>query len=522
MAVIKKIKLCNFKRFQDFSVELDEKINLLIGDNESGKSSILSAIDIVLSGSRTKVETTGLDSLFNSEVVQSFLASDRKIENLPQLFVELYLDEQDNVDMNGKNNSDGVVCDGLRLVCESDDIFSKEIKEILEQDEPNFPFEFYSISFRTFADNGYVGYRKFLRHVLIDNSQISNEYATRDFVKTMYNSSVNDAERNKHQNEYRKAKDAFRKGILTDLKDRIPAEYSFAIKTGSKANLETDLTISENDINIENKGKGKQCFIKTEFALKKKVKDKDLDIVLIEEPENHLSHINMKRLIRKISDSDDRQLFVATHSDLVSARLDLRKSILLNKNSVGAVLLKDLSEDTAKFFMKAPNNKILEFILSEKVILVEGDAEFILMDTFFEKTALQKLEASGIHVISVGGTSFKRYLDLAKLLHIKTAVIRDNDGNHQVNCVDNYSEYTSDWLQVFSDKDDNRSTFEIALCQDNSELCDSLFAAGRKTLSVQDYMLQNKADVAFELLDKKSVEVNPPDYIKGAIEWIKK
>lgn len=64
MAVIKKIKLHNFKRFQNFSVELDNKINLFIGDNELGKSSILSAIDIVLSGSRTKVETIGLDSLF--------------------------------------------------------------------------------------------------------------------------------------------------------------------------------------------------------------------------------------------------------------------------------------------------------------------------------------------------------------------------------------------------------------------------------------------------------------------------
>ncbi|WP_345318714.1 AAA family ATPase [Candidatus Villigracilis proximus] len=122
MAVIKKIKLHNFKRFQNFSVELDDKINLLIGDNESGKSSILSAIDIVLSGSRTKVETVGLDSLFNAEVVQKFLTSDRKLENLPHLFVELYLDEQDNVDLNGKNNSDGIVCDGLRLVCEPDDI----------------------------------------------------------------------------------------------------------------------------------------------------------------------------------------------------------------------------------------------------------------------------------------------------------------------------------------------------------------------------------------------------------------
>ncbi|WP_345318716.1 ATP-dependent endonuclease [Candidatus Villigracilis proximus] len=184
-------------------------------------------------------------------------------------------------------------------------------------------------------------------------------------------------------------------------------------------------------------------------------------------------------------------------------------------------MLKDLSEDTAKFFMKAPNNKILEFILSEKVILVEGDAEFILMETFFQKITAQKLEDSKVHIISVGGTSFKRYLDLAKLLHIRTAVIRDNDGDYQTNCVDNYSKYTNDWVQVFFDKDNDRSTFEIAVYRDNTEVCEVMFAAGRKTLGVQDFMLQNKADVAFELLEKKGAEVNPPEYIKGAIEWIK-
>ena len=521
MKVLKKIKLQNFKRFQSFSVELDETLNLLIGDNESGKSSILSAIDIVLSGSRAKVETIGLDSLFNFGAVQDFLNSDKKVENLPTLFIELWLNEQDDPDLNGKFNSEGVTSDGLQMFCEPNDLLSKEIKEILEQDEPNFPFEFYSINFKTFSGEGYTGYRKFVRHVLIDNSQISNEYATRDYVKTMYNSNVRDAERNKHLNEYRKYKDYFRKDVLADLNNRIP-DYSFTVKNNSKANLETDLTISENDVNIENRGKGRQCFIKTEFALKKKVKNRDLDVILIEEPENHLSHVNMKKLIRKICESADKQLFIATHNDLISTRLDLRKSILLNSNNPEPVMLNDLPEDTAKFFIKAPDNNVLEFILSPKVILVEGDAEYILMDIFFQRIAQEKQEDSGVHVISVGGTSFKRFLDLARLLNIKTAVIRDNDGKYQINCVDNYSDYTEDYIKVFSDKDEKRYTFEIALYQDNDVICDELFGPGRIKLSVQEYMLQNKADVAFELLNKKSDEVKPPEYIKEAIEWIKK
>jgi len=165
MKIIKKIKLLNFKRFQTFSVDFDDNLNLLIGDNESGKSSILSAIDIVLSGSRSKVETIGLDSLFNSETIQNFLKSDKKFKNLPRLFIEVYLNEQNNFDLNGKVNSEErtCACDGLQLICEPRDDLSKEIKEILEQPEPNFPFEYYTISFKTFSGESYTGYRKFLK-----------------------------------------------------------------------------------------------------------------------------------------------------------------------------------------------------------------------------------------------------------------------------------------------------------------------------------------------------------------------
>ena len=357
--------------------------------------------------------------------------------------------------------------------------------------------------------------------MLIDNTQISNEYATKAYVKAIYNCNVSDSEKNKYQNEYRKYKDSFRTDVFSSLNNRV-GDYAFTLKSGSHANLETELTISENNINIENKGKGRQCFIKTEFALKKRGNDKEIDIILIEEPENHLSHINMKKLIHKISNSQDCQIFITTHNSLITSRLDLRKSILLNSNSTKSISLKSLRETTAKFFIKASNNNILEYVLSEKVILVEGDAEFLLMDAFYKSVAGEKPEDSGVHVISVGGTSFKRFLDIAKLLNIKTAVIRDNDGDYKKNIKENFSDYSDNPnIRIFSDENNDRRTFEIVLYKDNQEACNELFSPRRRTLSVQDYMLQNKADVAFELLDKKTNELIPPSYIRNAIEWIK-
>lgn len=67
MNFITKLKLKNFKRFCSFEVDFNDNINILVGDNESGKSSLIEAINLVLSGSRNKVETIGLENIFNSE-----------------------------------------------------------------------------------------------------------------------------------------------------------------------------------------------------------------------------------------------------------------------------------------------------------------------------------------------------------------------------------------------------------------------------------------------------------------------
>ena len=228
----------------------------------------------------------------------------------------------------------------------------------------------------------------------------------------------------------------------------------------------------------------------------------------------------MKNLIQEVVNSTGKQIFVATHSDLVSTRLDLRKSILLNSSSGNRVKLENLPEDTSKFFIKAPDNNILEFILSDKVILVEGDAEFILLEALYKKKTNRSLIEDNIHVISVGGTSFPRYLDIAKLLGIKTVVITDNDKNYKEKITNRYSKYNVDKISVFADKDEKRYTFEVCIYEDNIATCEELFSAKRRKLTVQEYMLKDKAEVAFQLLESKTNDLIVPEYINKAFEWI--
>jgi len=520
MKTISRIKLHNFKRFRDFEVPLDEKLNILVGENESGKSSILTAINLVLSGSRSQVEKIGVERLLNSQVAEEFLASEKKYEDLPVMYVELWLNEQNNFDLNGKVNSEDIQCDGLCMVCAPIESLSREIKEILESDDINFPFEYYALTFSTFSGEQYTGYKKYLKHIVIDTALIGNDYAIREYIGGMYENYVEGPEKHKHQNEYRKAKNNFRDDALAALNERVEG-YSFSVKNDVKTNLRTDLTIVENNIDIDNKGKGRQCFIKTEFALRRAENPASkLDVALIEEPENHLSHINMKKLIEMIGSSEDKQLIIATHSNMISARLDLRKTILLHTSAQIPALLSGLPEETARFFMKAPNHGVLDFVLSKKVILVEGDAEYMLIEGFFQTVTGRSMESADIHVISVGGTSFKRYLDIARILSVKVAVIRDNDKNYDVNSVQPYADYQGENIRVFSDADNNRYTFEVCMYTDNKVVCDQLFAKGRRTLSVQDYMLNNKTEAAFSLLEHGVNNLAAPQYIRDAIEWI--
>lgn len=55
--------LRNFRKSHSLQLNFQRGKNVLIGDNESDKSSVLLALDLVLSGSRHRVESLGVESL---------------------------------------------------------------------------------------------------------------------------------------------------------------------------------------------------------------------------------------------------------------------------------------------------------------------------------------------------------------------------------------------------------------------------------------------------------------------------
>lgn len=515
---ITKIKLYNFRRFREFVIEPNTKNNILIGDNESGKSTILEAIDLVSGGNNRRVEAIGLDNLLNIEAVTEFINSDRCYADLPKLRVELYLSGASDPSVNGENNSDKIECDGIKLVCEPNEDYKTEITFAMDAQSDYFPYEYYSIRFSTFADQVYTGYKRKLRCAMVNSDNMDSEYATNDFIKrTYYQYTGDDAkERAIFRSKYRQMRKVFCADSLKPLNDRIPQEkhYTFGLKNSPASALENNLMIYEDEISIDNKGTGRQIFIKTDFALEHA--GSNVDVILLEEPETHLSHVNLKKLIQKIAKTQAGQIFIATHNSLISTRLELNNVIILHcDGEKRPVTLKSLNLETAAYFKKTPPASITEFVLSRKTILVEGPAEYILFEKFYETVTGHVPENDDVQILDVRGLSFKRYLDITCLTKGKVAVVTDNDGNVQKNCIEKYIGYSDmDNVKICYEPDERKRTFEIVLYCENKGLCDKLFSG-----DAQQYMLNNKTDAAYRLLCQND-DISVPSYIKEAFEWI--
>jgi putative ATP-dependent endonuclease of OLD family len=287
------------------------------------------------------------------------------------------------------------------------------------------------------------------------------------------------------------------------------------------------------DIPFHNIGKGEQCIVKTKLALSHK-KSKEASILLLEEPENHLSHTKLNELIKSIKDNiGDKQIFISTHSSFVANKLGLDSLILLNESKT--VKLKDLKPDTKDFFSHLSGYDTLRLILCKKAILVEGDSDELIIQKAYINTNRGKLPIeNGIDVISVG-TSFLRFLEIAEKLNKLIAVVTDNDGD--VLAVEKkYSDYNganskpniaicfdpiidSGTLVIGSkNKPFNYNTLEPKFLKENGrdKVNTILGTAYVNDDDLHKYMKANKTECALKIFES-SEEIKFPQYILNAI-----
>ena len=103
--------------------------------------------------------------------------------------------------------------------------------------------------------------------------------------------------------------------------------------------------------------------------------------------------------------------------------------------------LAQLPQETKDYFKKLPGYDTLRVVLAEKVILVEGPTdELIIQRAYVDEYGVLPI-TKGIDVIVVDSLAFKRYCDIAVLLNKSVIIVTDNDGNIKTNIEDKYADY---------------------------------------------------------------------------------
>ena len=60
MAVIRKVIIQNYKQFKNLSIDFNPDVNIIVADNENGKSTLFEAIHLALSGKINNKKILGL------------------------------------------------------------------------------------------------------------------------------------------------------------------------------------------------------------------------------------------------------------------------------------------------------------------------------------------------------------------------------------------------------------------------------------------------------------------------------
>lgn len=438
---ITKVTIENYKCFNGkFTLVPNKGLNIIVGDNEAGKSTILEAIHLaltgLLNGRYLKNELT--QYLFNIDTVNAYVEniSEKKPAILPHILIELCIEGEDIALFEGDGNIDKKKDCGVSFKICFDEKYQAEYEELLKAGNiKTVPIEYYDIVWTSFARQGITAKSIPLKSALIDSTSSRYQNGSDIYISRIIRENLEHKEIVDITQAYRKMQEVFmdEKAIIAiNEKIKTAAKISdknvkLSVDLSSKNAWETSLMTYLDDIPFHNIGKGEQCIVKTKLALGHK-KSQEANIILIEEPENHLSHTKLNELIQSIKENlGVKQIFISTHSSFVANKLGLDSLILLN--DCKTVKLTDLSPEAKNFFSKLSGYDTLRLILCKKAILVEGDSdELIIQKAYMNANGNRLPIEKGVDVISVG-TAFLRFLEVAEKLNKPIAVVTDNDGD---------------------------------------------------------------------------------------------
>lgn len=191
MKRIKKLRVKNFKKLADETFEFNDDINILVGDNECGKSSILEAIELCLNychrGRPLSPEV--MAELFNIDCIEKYCSGDLAQTSLPELLIEAYL--EGDPELKGANNCEGADTQGISLkMLFNPDLAPYYAPFIASGDVLTVPFELYKIEWMSFAWKPLAQVARPVSCLFVDPTRLHPTMGRSRYINSIINASV--------------------------------------------------------------------------------------------------------------------------------------------------------------------------------------------------------------------------------------------------------------------------------------------------------------------------------------------
>lgn len=161
-----------------------------------------------------------------------------------------------------------------------------------------------------------------------------------------------------------------------------------------------------------------------------------LTILVIEEPENHIAPHHIGKLVKRfkqLSNNDNSQVVLTSHSPAIVKRIepeDLRYLRIENNDRVLQTIVSGIqlpqAIDESYKYIKGAIQAYPELYFAKLVVLGEGDSEELLLPKFFDLLG-KEIDSSQISIVPLGGRHVNYFWKLLNSLKIPYITLLDFD-----------------------------------------------------------------------------------------------
>ena len=538
--MIRELRVSGFRILKDFVWEPKEGLNILVGANSAGKSTVLDAIELVTRGTlRGQNARRSLSpDWFNKDIVDDFFQKlDDPLEgvNVPEIkIVAVFSKDERLARITGANDPDKKFKDepGIFITYAIPPNlrpqFLEECRSIKEAGGPFvLPTDYYDCSWHIFQGDPIVRRPEGVSCTRIDTVPEPRSRTVDAYAKSYVSEELDDDKMREVSSQFRRVSAQVDRDILAGITVNCSGRGNLGLQMdrSPRTDWTNSIVLHRNGLPLYALGSAEQTITKCSVSLENADSE---SILLLEEPECHLSYSRLNDLVGVIAGaaSEDRQIFVTTHSPFVLNRLGLDSlSVMAEGNSPSRI--SDLKDDTVRYFKRLSGYDTLRIVLADRAVLVEGPTDELVFDWAFRKERGKLPHEAGIDVIECG-TSHKRLLELASVLEKGgIAALRDNDGEDPGHWAELVNPHLSNVRTFFCGASDMGRTIEPQMIAANRDKIQALASIvrqhGDSADELEKFMTNNKTEWALRLLeaDRSESEVlDIPSYILDAINFI--